>query len=236
MTNSRRKAAAGGSTMTDESSTESDSRSRTESPVSRRLKSGDESVLNDVLRALGPPVLSVLKRKYGGLLQDGDFEDALATALFRLWHYRKRFDPTQSSLRVWFFRIADNVTRDVLRHGWQKTRQMEVSWEPAALASLTDHHDESPAPVNGSHETTESTLSRELQEILRSLPEAQRRIILADAVSTDGKVPSQDLSNELGIPASTVRVYRRRAIERIRSEMDRRGLNPTSGNQQTSNN
>jgi DNA-directed RNA polymerase specialized sigma24 family protein len=63
--------------------------------------------------------------------------------------------------------------------------------------------------------------SDQLRELLALLPENQRRIVLADADSPDGSVSSGDLAKELGIPASTVRVYRRRALERLRREIER---------------
>lgn len=190
----------------------------------RRLRDSDESVLEAVLRADGPAVRGLLRQKFGGMLTADDFEDILAAALFRVWKYRERYDPERASLRVWFYRIAANVARDVLRYGWQKARQMEVPCEPIVLASVIDdgHHEET-------HDETESqvgdssAMKQDLREVLDLLPDAQRKIVLADAASRDGKVSSQQLSTELGIPAATIRVYRRRAIERLRTEMDRRG-------------
>jgi RNA polymerase sigma factor (sigma-70 family) len=154
-----------------------------------------------------------------------------------MWQYRARYDSSRASLRVWFYRIAENVARDVLRHGWQKARQLEVVFEPLALAMVIDHRtletesvedppdEDSPSDKVATDNNTEITrpISGDLVEILKLLPEAQRRILLADAESTDGKVASQALASELGIPASTIRVYRRRALEKVRSEMDRRG-------------
>ena len=58
------------------------------------------------------------------------------------------------------------------------------------------------------------------EQSLALLPEKQRRIVLADAESRDGLVASHDLAKELGIPQSTVRVYRRRALERLRREIE----------------
>jgi RNA polymerase sigma factor (sigma-70 family) len=212
--------------------------------IGQRLISGDEEALEAALRAHGPPVKALLRRKFFGPLTDTDFEDILAVALFRMWQYRTRYDSSRASLRVWFFRIAENVARDVLRHGWQKARQLEVAFEPLALAAVIDHRtsesetgesesdsrpgDGSPQEENensdaGGHKQNQRPIGEELIEVLKLLPEAQRIILLADAESTDGKVASQALASELGIPASTVRVYRRRALEKVRSEMDRRG-------------
>ena len=190
----------------------------------RRLRDGDESVLEAVLRADGPAVRGLLRQKFGGMLTADDFEDILAAALFRVWKYRERFDSGRASLRVWFYRIATNVARDVLRYGWQKARQMEVPCEPIVLASVIDdgHHTE---PHGKTESQTENSIAmkRDLREVLDLLPDAQRKIVMADAASRDGNVSSQQLSTELGIPAATIRVYRRRAIERLRTEMDRRG-------------
>lgn len=201
----------------------------------KRLIDGDEHVLEAILRTHGPPVRSLLRRKFLGPLSDTDFEDILAIALFRMWQHRTRYDASRATLRVWFFRIAENVTRDVLRHGWQKARQLEVAFEPLVLSAIVDHrspprsktdkHSEQtsggPPSKTSGHES--DLMGKALAEVLAQLPDKQRQILMADAQSTDGKVSSQDLASELGIPASTVRVYRRRALERIRTEMGHRG-------------
>jgi RNA polymerase sigma factor (sigma-70 family) len=206
--------------------------------IGQRLISGDEDALEAALRAHGPPVKALLRRKFFGPLTDSDFEDVLAVALFRMWQYRARYDSSRASLQVWFYRIAENVARDVLRHGWQKARQLEVAFEPLALSAVMDHRttsnpaDTDPLQSQLSNETTSNDsgqtsdqrpIGKDLLEVLKLLPETQRKILLADAESTDGKVASQDLASELGIPAATIRVYRRRALEKVRSEMDRRG-------------
>jgi RNA polymerase sigma factor (sigma-70 family) len=206
--------------------------------IGQRLISGDEDALEAALREHGPPVKALLKRKFFGPLTESDFEDVLAVALFRMWQYRARYDSSRASLQVWFYRIAENVARDVLRHGWQKARQLEVAFEPRALSAVVDHRttsssaDTSTSPTRPTNESDSNDdgkmldqrlISDDLFEVLKLLPETQRKILLADAESTDGKVASQDLASELGIPAATIRVYRRRALEKVRSEMDRRG-------------
>ncbi len=190
-----------------------------------RLRAGDEDVLEVILRTHGPPILTLLRQRFVGPLTATDFEDVLAAALFRMWQHRARFDPAQASLRVWFFRIAENLTRDVLKHGWHKARQLELSTEPLLLAEAVDRR-----RPNG--EADLDALEGELpvlrvppellRELLALLPENQRRIVLADADSRDGVVASHKLASELGIPASTVRVYRRRALERLRREIEQR--------------
>ena len=192
-----------------------------------RLRAGDEGVLEVILRTHGPPILALLRQRFVGPLNATDLEDVLAAALFRVWQHRERFDPTRASLRVWFFRIAENLARDVLKHGWLKARQLELSMEPTQLAEATDRRQPHGESDNGDDDDlalTQRIPSEQLRELLALLPESQRRIVLADADSRDGVVASHDLARELGIPPATVRVYRRRALERLRREIEQRGL------------
>jgi RNA polymerase sigma factor (sigma-70 family) len=186
----------------------------------QRLQTGDERVLEDVLRTCGPVVRSVLRRKYAGVLSLTDLDDVLAIGLFRLWIARERFDTAKGSLRVWFLRIADNAARDVLRHGWHKARQLETTVERDFLETQVARQDvpDSDPPCEPGPELVA------VREIVIGLPDMQRRIVLADSHSRDGSESSQHLAAELGIPAGTVRVYRKRALDRIRDELKQRGF------------
>jgi RNA polymerase sigma factor (sigma-70 family) len=200
----------------------------TSSPdLGTQLRAGDEDVLEAILRTHGPAILALLKQRFVGPLTATDFEDVLAAALFRIWQHRTRFDPARASLRVWFFRIAENIARDVLKHGWHKARQLELSIEPTFLARAIDHRWIDDGSDGGPNSDCSSALRvplEQLRELLALLPDNQRRIVLADADSPDGLVASQNLAQELGIPPSTVRVYRRRALERLRREIEQREL------------
>ena len=181
--------------------------------LAKQLANGDESALEFILREYGPAVRGLLARKYCGVLGEGDFEDVLAIALFRVWQHRERFDPGRASLKAWFYRIATNAARDVLRYGWHKARSLEVSYEAASLASVSvteagdvfssdENEMESDDVENPEHEEVRQLL----REVLATLSEKQRRIVLADAASKEGKVPSQELSDELGIPLSLIHI------------------------------
>lgn len=187
-----------------------------------QLKAGNERVLEDLLRAVGPAVRAVLRRKYAGVLSPSDLDDVLAIGLFRLWVARERFDAAKGSLRVWFLRIADNAARDVLRLGWQKARQLESAVDPDRLAEQLDWRDDS--EFDRSADTAQEVVA--IREIVAGLPETQRRIVLADSHSRDGSESSQLLAAELGIPTGTIRVYCKRALDRIRDELKQRGFDP----------
>lgn len=186
------------------------------------LLNDDESVLEGILRLSGPSVMAVMKRRYYGVLNEADLEDIMSIGLFRLWTARQRFDPLRGSVQVWFFRIVENVARDVLRLGWQKARQMEVFDEFGTMPSKCNGyggHVDRQIPRSCSA----TKLEADLREIIGALPEAQRHIITADAMAKDDVASSEWLSEELGMPKSTVRVYRKRAMDRIRKELKQRG-------------
>ena len=185
--------------------------------LAQRLLDDDEQVLDDILRTYGPSLLAMLGSRYQGVMCQADLEDVLSIGLFRLWKSRHRFDRDKSSLKVWFFRILESATRDVLRLGWQKARSLEVGSE-FQLSHAIDHRNNGHA-----RPATPSEVQLQLREIVAELPETQRRIIIADAAARDETASSRLLATELGISDSTVRVYRKRAMDRIRDELRQRG-------------
>lgn len=192
--------------------------------LAQRLLENDQSCLEEILRLFGAGILGLLRRRFRGVLREEDLEDVLSIGLFRLWLSRERFQLDRASLRVWLYRICENAARDVLRMGWQKARAREVNSDDALLGcceqqSSSEYEADNPMLT----ETTPSAVHHDLKEVLSEIPNVQRAILLADAAAKDGVACSQRLSDELGIPPSTVRVYRRRALERVRREMLARG-------------
>jgi len=188
--------------------------------LTQRLKDGDEQVLEDILRQIGNQVRAVLLKKYSGVLGEADLDDALSLGLYRVWNSRSRFDETKSSLRVWFFRIVENAARDILRVGWHKAKALEVNGHSGILDRTVQPEPTEPIDEDNRPPTA---LQMALRDILASLSEAQRTIVMADAASRDGTANNAWLAKELELAPSSVRVYRRRALEKIRNEMRKRG-------------
>lgn len=182
--------------------------------IIQRLLRDEESALGAVLRAHGPVVGAAIKRKYC-VLNSHDIDDILSTALVELWKLRSQFDPKKGSLRATFFRIADHVALDLMRHGWHKARRREVS--------LHDIYPAKSADEAGSSEVEKPPIEQHMRQIVDSLPEAYRYIILADACARDRVASTALLAQELDIPEGTVRVYRSRAMASIRTELRRLG-------------
>ena len=177
-----------------------------------------EQQLELIIREHASAVRDILIPRYRGGLTPSDIDDVVAVASHRLWKHRDEFAELRSP-RAWFVRIADNIARDVLRYGWQKARRLEVAAEKSYLESFPPQEaspSTSPAP----------DLAEKIRAIVAGLPEKQRKIIWADALSRDGNIAAEDLGRELDIPPGTVRVYRKRALDRLRKLFTEHGLAP----------
>jgi RNA polymerase sigma-70 factor (ECF subfamily) len=176
------------------------------------LSGEDDGVFRFLLDEVGPPALRRLSRKHGGRLNSHDLDDVLMLAVEQLWRHRGRFDSARGSLRAWFWRIAMNSARDLLR---RQARRLETSVDPSLLALL-------PAARSDAEESDRtdgecSSEGRVARWMLSGLPEAHRRILLADAASAEGAASARLLAEELGIRPATVRAYRSRARARVRA-------------------
>lgn len=195
-----------------------------ETDLADRLLCGDERVLEDILRRFGGMIISVLTRRYQGVLCEADIEDVLSVGLFRLWQHRNRYCPKRASVKVWLFRITENAARDVLKHGWHKSRMLEVG-EYLPESPLPDTAAITMAGRPGETRTQENSAdAAAVHAIVSLLPDVQRAIVLADAAARDDVACSTRLAGELGITANAVRVYRKRAMDRIRRELKAQGF------------
>lgn len=179
----------------------------------------DDAWARLVLREHAPAVGALLRLRYP-VFSAEDIEDVVIIATARLWKARGRFDAERASLKTFLFRIADNVARDVLKSGWFRARNLEV-WLDEKLVV---------GPERGEEEASETQkdaprceIVRDLRAILDRLPDAYRTIVLADACAPGRVASAEFLSQELQIPAGTVRVYRHRAMKAIRTAFEQAG-------------
>jgi RNA polymerase sigma factor (sigma-70 family) len=194
------------------------SSNQSDSDLKHLLLDDNEAVLAMVLRSFGPAVAASLRRRYL-ILNENDVEDVLATALYRLWAYRKRLDLAKGPLATLFYRIADNTVRNLFKTGWHQLRSQEVrldNWNEIV---------EAPARSTDEEPRNPGTIRQDLQGIIDSLPAAYRYIVLADATAKDRVASAELIAEELEIPAGTVRVYRSRAMNAIRSKLRALGYN-----------
>ena len=177
----------------------------------------DEHALESMLQTWGGRVKGALINRYATAFIAADVDDIMAIAVEKLWRNRQKFDHRKGTLKAWFFRIADNVARDVLRYGWFKARKLELAVEQEMLDCLLEG--QAPKMIEREDDADvreEPGIRTVLMEVFQLLPETHRKILWADALSSSGVVPAADLARELNLSRGTVRVYRAKALAKLR--------------------
>lgn len=183
-----------------------------------RLRQGDKSALADILKYLAPDARSRLRGRFGPFLSEDDCDDVLSMALYRLWMSREKYNPEKSSLAAWFYLIVRSLAWDFLR---QRPRPPHYAAE-----RLVEQ-----APARPPHETRtpQSEDVKQLILAMDGLAEIDRRILLGFASRTHDDDWTSDLVAELGMPASTIRVRKFRAIAELRGLLSSASVSSSKG-------
>ncbi len=206
--------------------------SEDESPEEQNLRlamallDDDESALGEILRLYGPDIIESLHNRFTkrlGVLTYEDIEDAVSIAVGNLWKARAKYDDSKQSIRVWFYKIAERVALDVLKHGWYKARNLEENLGQDRLEEAPGRVETQDPAAKGVEVKKMSKEAGDLQIVLEKLSAAQRAIVMEDAACRDGNASNEHLADKLGIPAANVRVYRGRAYATIRKELRKLG-------------
>ena len=111
-----------------------------------------------------------------------------------------------ASLRPWLATVLRNFAASSARSRERRRWREEQHAPPEALPSTEEL-------------TARAEASRALVEAVLALPEAQRVVVLLRYFE---QLPSPEIAARLGCPAATVRSHLSRAVERLRTQLDRR--------------
>ena len=181
-----------------------------ESALVARLKAGDDSAFEQVVRAYSGRLLSVTRRILGS---DEDARDAVQEAFLNAFRSLDRFEGT-AKLSTWLHRIAVNAALMKLR---TRKRKPEQSIETMLPAFLEDgHHEERFAswdePVDKALERAET---RELvRQKIDELPDSYRTVlVLRDIEGLD----TEEAAKMLGLSPNAAKIRLHRARQALRS-------------------
>lgn len=192
--------------------------------ITLKVLESDESALEDMLRHYAPKIESALAGKYRGLLNNSDMEDVVSMAIMKFWEAREAYDDKKSSIRSYLYCIANNVAKDILKHGWHKASRLECVVEQDLIEQSLKVENHPNQPVPDSVNLMEPKEIEAVNKVLATLPEIQRKILLADAL-TDDVEDSAELGERLGgYPAATIRQYRMRARTALREGIKKLGF------------
>ena len=198
-----------------------------------RCWKGDETVLAELVVELGPQLETAIKKKYR--FSSEDAEDSVAAGILCFWKIRDRYDPSRS-LRAFIYRIVDRIAlKQKTGHlKWQRQQKRELTIDQGLLEELmsVNEHIESESQPEPTKE-----YSSLIQEAMTTLSESERRVLAAYAGAGEKyEIDSTKLGIKLGselngipIPGGTIRQQKKRAIEKMKSEMMKRGYNPQTG-------
>ena len=198
-----------------------------------RLWDGDESAKADLVMRYALPVERMVQARFPGL-SAVDAEDAVCEAILKFWKWKDRYEPGpgRASIKTLLYRWAVRVVGEHRsgKYKWQKSKNLEEAIDPEWLGDIQVN--EEAVEEDGVEESPK--LHRAVKKALDNLDPLQQAILGAfrDALVGSHEVVAADLGVELGklfkggvpIPAGTMRVNKKRAIDRFVIEMKKLGF------------
>ena len=163
------------------------------SVLGTRLAKGDSRAVEDVYQALGPRVLSYLRR----LVPYDEAEDVMQRVFFEVWRSRDRFDPDRS-LEAWVFAIARKRAIDYLRRPHHVTVPIEL------VRDLAD--------ADGREAADSLVWALEVRRGLDRLPAEQREVL---ELAYFGGRTQVEIADKVGLPLGTVKARMFRGLRRM---------------------
>jgi len=176
-----------------------------------RMMDGDEDALRELIRTVGGATLSLLKKKFGGVLDRQELEEAINVAAYKAYRFADRFDRFSGTLQVWFATIAIRAAQDILRSE-QKHRHKQLEDDPKYDPAESDDGDASTSPV-------ESRRIEILQGAIKTvLTAAERDAILADLASGE-KADDTRLAQQSGRTKGSIQALRSKALKKLHDHL-----------------
>jgi RNA polymerase sigma-70 factor (ECF subfamily) len=182
----------------------------TDNDLMLRARDGDSSAFEDLVRRWEGPVGRVLARLAGA---GADVEDLLQEVFLRLYSSRARYR-ARGAFSTWLFTIARNVASDSRRRRRARERRLERLEESAAGNPLASRRTADPVASEEVRERIERAIER--------LPEELRDALV---LKHFGDLTFSEVARITGVPASTLKSRVMAALEALRKELKRTGLN-----------
>lgn len=176
--------------------------------VLQRIADGDQSAVQDCLKAYGGLVWSLARRM---MPNTDDAEDAVQEIFLDVWKNASRFEPSVASETTFVAMIARRRLIDKLR---QSQRRISAASIEDVLAE----------PAVRSDKVLETNVeAREAAKALDQLRPEQRQVLQLSIVHG---LSHQEISDAIGMPLGTVKTHARRGILQVRDIL---GLNDIAG-------
>ncbi len=169
-----------------------------------RTGRGDTSAFEEIVRRWERPVCRVLAR-YAG--QNGEVEDMAQEVFLRVYGARDHYRAS-GAFSTWLFRIVLNVARSAYRRRRRRCQSLDER-EPSCPAAGADRA------------VDREEQGRLVEEAVAALPAKLRDVLV---LRQFGELTFAEIARVTGLPESTVKSRVRAALERLRAELKRRGV------------
>jgi RNA polymerase sigma factor (sigma-70 family) len=190
--------------MTESAGTDGD-----DADVVQLMREGSQDALRSVFKKYAPLVKGYLFKHFGQGLREPEIDEVLNDAACKLWQTIKDYNPSKSTLRAWFIRIAHSAAVDELR----KARRRRTSELPADVAFRPLGAKEQ--TEDGAETKAERRLRLMQHVITNELTGKMRAVAMADLVA-GGSADRKELAAQLSIPVTQVDVTRTQYRKRVR--------------------
>ena len=165
-----------------------------------------------LLKAYGRKVLWLLGDKFGSFL-DAELvlQEATAKAAARI----KTFDYDKGTLGGWFWTIAANTARNMLRSENRNPHQ-SIEHDPMVEIRL-------PACVEEDEDPKKQKMYRDLHAVIEELPELQKQVILADLASGEESADALLLAKRFCSSRAAIYNARSKAKQALYAIMTKKG-------------
>jgi RNA polymerase sigma factor (sigma-70 family) len=178
-----------------------------------------------VLERHGPRIRGVIAKKYRCRLGSDFPLDIVEETFTRYWAKgRFSYDPSRAPLASFLCKIALNAAADQARR--QPAHYVDPNVIEGAVAGTPA--DDVGEADQGLFHIRKRRLLAAIRNAVNELPDRFQRVIRAYAENVmEGKLPtSPEVAARLKMNERTVRVYRRRGIQRINEAVERAGFGP----------
>jgi len=181
--------------------------------ILRLLRERDSQGLRMLLARHGDNVRDGIRKALGTMLAINEVDEAMNTAAYQAWRSVDTYDPAKGTLRAWFFVIARNAGREIMRK--RQKRGFEVRGEEIERMAAAD--------ATSAEETKDSPFLTALRECIDALPRMQKHIIQADLGSGD-VADAGELAKALKTSKNSIYVSRSTARKTLRRALLERGF------------
>lgn len=164
----------------------------------KKIKRGDKMAFGKLLHQYNARVYGYFFRTFG---KREIAQDLFQETFLRVWQSFQKFDENRS-FAAWVFTIAERVRIDAIRSQSVRTGVIMYS---VPLDFVGEDNPETQLEAN--------ELKQQIEEVVRSLPEKQRKVFL---LRQQGELPFKEIANIMHEPLNSVLSHMHYAVKKLR--------------------